>query len=225
MSRFSPDLVCVEGNPAVNRTTPLRLSRAVRGVGERETIERYGESGFALRCAVLAKKDVISPEPEDAELMAAVLSFGYTKDEIFAYWTATLLVQWHRTPHRPDAGVYLERYYKSWAKGWGWRRYEFSLEHYANIHQRLYHQPFEANALELFTSAADPIPWPDKKYTRVNKVSAAMSRYRDEYMVARLARAYEEGKRRIFVVYGSSHAVMQQPAFRALFENFTSLPT
>lgn len=65
----------------------------------------------------------------------------------------------------------------------------------------------------------DPIPWEDKrdKQTVLNQVARATSQYRDAFMVSEIAKALETHKK-IFVVFGASHAVMQEPALRELIQ-------
>lgn len=61
------------------------------------------------------------------------------------------------------------------------------------------------------------VTWPGRSDTFLNEVSTTVNRFRDEHMVAVLATLLDRGER-VFAVVGSSHAVMQEPALRALFE-------
>jgi hypothetical protein len=142
---------------------------------------------------------------------------------LFVYWTATVLHQWHRQKIRPTYQAYLERFYKHWAMSWGWPRYDFSVAHYKTLHGRVFKRPFSIRDKTLLRSASDPIPWPDKpNYGIINKTANAVSKYRDQYMVSQIYSWFKKGKQRIFVIYGSSHAVHQEPALRAMFKHFAS---
>jgi hypothetical protein len=55
--------------------------------------------------------------------------------------------------------------------------------------------------------------WPTGTETWLNRVSADVSRFRDQYMVALITTLLERGER-VFAVVGSSHVVMQEPALR-----------
>lgn len=63
----------------------------------------------------------------------------------------------------------------------------------------------------------DPIPWEHNKnnQTVINQIARATSQYRDRFMVSEIAKALQTHKK-IFVVFGASHAVMQEPALKEL---------
>jgi hypothetical protein len=58
---------------------------------------------------------------------------------------------------------------------------------------------------------------PSRIGTTLNEISRASTDYRDRFMVAKISRAVREQKR-VFAVVGWTHAVMQEPAIRALLK-------
>jgi hypothetical protein len=71
--------------------------------------------------------------------------------------------------------------------------------------------------LPEFDPRAVPKQWfdPTNTDTPLNSISRASSDYRNCYMVPMLAAAARHGKR-VFVVVGGSHVIMQEPALRSL---------
>lgn len=69
---------------------------------------------------------------------------------------------------------------------------------------------------ELVEAYADPADFGGRK-APTNRIAAAMSEARDRHIVRRIGEAVKDGKS-VFVTYGASHAVMQEPALREIFE-------
>jgi hypothetical protein len=70
---------------------------------------------------------------------------------------------------------------------------------------------------DRFRDEVVPIPWEGKMLTPRNEIAQASNRFRDEYILERVAEGLKTHNR-VFAAYGSSHAVMLEPALRALIE-------
>jgi hypothetical protein len=124
-------------------------------------------------------------------------------------------LQWGRkTDPKPDFVEYITRYLDGDKKESGWNDYDFSLVHMKKIHSELFQMPFDENDTQFFYDVSNPVVIKSE----VNKVSAASSIVRDEYIVSEIQKYMNDGYS-IFAEYGCSHVVMQEPALRELFES------
>jgi hypothetical protein len=69
------------------------------------------------------------------------------------------------------------------------------------------------NDKNFFEEVSNPI----LTTSSINLVLREMSLVRDRYIVKQINKYWQEGKN-IFIVYGASHAVMQEPAIRYMLE-------
>ena len=216
--RFDADIVLVEGMGNLKERKEERAQR-LRDHSREEVIDDMGESGFALKLAAEKDIDFISPEPEFSDEIKALEEQGFSKDEIFAYYFYRILPQWHRQQDKPDIKEYLEPHIKGMAKDAGWEDYDFSFEHAVKIGEKIWGESLQLEDKDYYHDRIDPIPWEDAKESQgvVNLVSRASSRFRDQYMVGKIAEVLKTHKRP-FIVFGGSHAVMQEPAIRKLMK-------
>jgi len=206
---MQPDLVFVEGM----RET---LERDFK-VG-RLTPEETKEIHENLYTATLAKDrgiDVESPEPRHSDEIAHLLEQGFEKRDIAAHTIYRQVNQFRRS--HPSASLaacreylipYLERFRGD--SGWG-------EEELLAIEQEMLAELDFAD-LDTYGRLVDPIPWEGKPWSPINEVSGASSAYRDQHILERIAEAMKTHKR-LFVVYGASHAVSLEPALRALMKD------
>ena len=62
---------------------------------------------------------------------------------------------------------------------------------------------------DFYISISDPT----EDYSNINRILRESSLVRDKYIVKQIQKYWKEGKD-IFIVYGASHAVMQEAAIR-----------
>ena len=176
-----------------------------------DAIKDSGGMGLSEHLAHKEGIEVQSPEPpEDAE--RTILEKQFTRDQIQYYYFARVVDQWHRTaePRLPFA-EYMQPYLDADKRRSGWPEYDFSLEHMKKIHTDLFSTPFDESDVEMFSKLSDPI----RRVTVVNNVAGASSEYRDTYIVDQIVQKMKEGYS-LFVHYGGSHGVMQEPLLREL---------
>ncbi len=89
----------------------------------------------------------------------------------------------------------------------GWEDFNFSIDHMIAIHNKKYNHEF------------DPIVCKECCYKMsnpsLNPVSSESSLIRDEHIVLEIKKNWDQGKS-LFVIYGSGHAIVQEPALRKL---------
>lgn len=161
-----------------------------------------GEGGFMTYVAHKEGIPVICPEPQDETLQQKLLTY-FTQDAIIYREFAQAVQQFHRYK-KNDASLEFESFYQ---------RYTLpSLDVMKNIHATLFKSDLDIDDESFFYNITNPVVTD----TIINKVCRQASMLRDQYIVASIDQLIQEGKN-IFVVYGSTHAVMQELAIKDIW--------
>jgi len=164
-----------------------------------------GEGGLVTFLAHQAGIRRFCPEPDEQELNTE-LQKAFSADEISYRMFAQRCLQFNRYK-AVDSDLDFERFYQGYST-----RFDFSeLSHMKSIHDKLFETPFDPNDEQFFYNTTNPV---DDK-TIINKVCRQASILRDQCIVDHIQQLIAQGKN-IFIVYGSSHAVMQEQAIRAI---------
>ena len=205
-----PDMVYIEGWEQINHQ-----KEDVRKMGKETSFEdaaREGESHFTLKLAVDAVADFESPEPHHAAEIAHLLDQGFSHEEVYNFYAYRQIGQFQQQHENSDAESckeYMSRYLDRFARDSNW-----SEEELQSYRDKLFAELDLTG--DIYSQQTDPIPWDDRPQTRLNDIARASGRFRDEYIFERIVEGLKTHDR-IFVVYGSAHAVVQEPALRALF--------
>jgi hypothetical protein len=210
-----PDLVLVEGMESLNKLQRDELKELMDGVSDIESIKKYGEGFFTAKLAVERGIKVVSPEPSDALAIAYLEQHSLSREAIFAQQLASLIAQYARTQTKPDFETYLAPYLGRMSAQFRWKDFDFSLDHFRAIHQEIFGAAFDLENTQLYREACDPVPWEGKVYSQTNRVAAAWGEFRDRFIIDAIQDHLEKYKK-LFIVYGASHAVIQEPALRKM---------
>ncbi len=212
-----PQVVFVEG---VNYLATHRnqIVDELRKTDYATVIGKRGESGFTLKLAIEAGAEVESPEPDFKNEIEYLVEQGFNKESIFAYYIYRVAEYYHRAPKGVSIDEFLNPYVKEFQKNSGWENFDYSLDHLRNIGRNIWGSHGDLSVKNL--SRVDPTPWQSRKqqWTEVNKVAQESSYFRDRFIVKRIADTLKE-RDRLFVIFGASHAYMQEPALRRLLEH------
>jgi hypothetical protein len=214
--RAQPDVVLVEGVHGLSGQAGTE--RLINGLSHHEAIERGGEPVYAIKHALERNVPWLCPEPADGQLFKYLTRQLYTNDELVAWYTLRLLGQYHRRKEEVPFRAYLAPFLGYLKETTGWPaavvNAEAALQKAAQVlgHEVNLYNPDRA------AEYTDPIPWPQRweQQTRFNEISRDAVAFRDRTIVRNVARELLAG-RRVLVVYGAGHAVMQEPAYRYLF--------
>ncbi len=180
---------------------------------EQESILSHGGMGLTTYEARTAGIDTYSPEPDEA-YERSELEKTFSRDQIQYYYFARIVSQWGRKEEpKPDFTTYITGYLEGDEKESGWKDYDFSLEAMKVIHQTLFQKDFDENDIDFFYAITHPV----SDMCIINKVSAASSVIRDEYIVEQIHKYINDGYS-IFVQYGCSHVVMWVPVLKDTYE-------
>ncbi len=173
-----------------------------------EAIARGGEPDFITYAATKEGIKIISPEPPESLRYKELLKH-FTKEEIAYHDFARMVYQWNRRIKKPDFAKYLGDSLAWDRHQSGWVDFDFSIAHMIAIHEKLFKRAFDKDDKDLFAGIVDPT----KNLSRINAVSHEV--FRDAYILRQIEKYWKKGTN-LFIVYGSSHAVMQERAIRAL---------
>jgi len=210
--RINPDIVYIEGWQSINNKKDT-----VRGVIKKESLDETkleGENHFTLKLGIDAGKDFESPEPDFQKEIVYLLEKGFSKKDIFFFYTYRDIDQYqrqHKERKLEECKKYIESEFKIFRRDSGWDGAELDLLEKEIVAE------LDVNNTDKYHLQVDPIPWEGSSQTILNEVSRNSSNFRDEYIFERIAEGLKKHNK-IFVVYGSAHAVKQEPALRALIE-------
>ncbi len=216
-----PDVVLVEGV----HTLEERLNQIKEwfpGKSREEIINQTGEPGYALSLALQNNVDVYSPEPALRDEISDLLQKGFSQEEIFAFYFAGQVPHYQQMKTKPEFGEHIKQFLNEFKSATSWESFEFTTENFSRLSERLWGVKFNPDTTD-YEDMIDPIPWKEKKDVQgvSNAISRESSYFRDTYMVQEIQKLMKTHKK-MFVVFGASHAVMQEPAIRKLFDEESS---
>jgi len=215
-----PELVFVEGVMRFQERKK-ELIESLQHADRDQVINEGGESLFTLKLAAEAGVEVDVPEPSDKSIIRNLLQQGFSPDAIFAHEVYLIIDQYYRIPERPDLEKYLSRYINEFQSVTNWSGFEYSLAHAQQIGETIWgREKANPHVAKFAGPRVDPTPSKEtaKYQTMISKIARETSYARDRFMVKKIQEALE-GYNRLFVVFGASHAVMQEGALRKLFSD------
>lgn len=208
-----PDMVYVEGMEGIN-VDPETVRSRVEKMSE-EDAKKLGENMYALKLAVAKGAAFESPEPSHAEEIKHLERMGFPREIIYGQTFYRSVVQFQRTydsTRRAAFDEYYAPYRARFVTDSGWDASEVAAIE-AALSSNL-----DLTDRESYRKLLDPMPWSGKDESTFNSLSSVSSEYRDQYILRRIAEGLTHHDR-LFVVYGSGHAVTLEPALRALMEH------
>ena len=213
----NPQVVFVEGMH-FSENGKQELIKEMKEADAKTVINDWGESGFAFKLAADAGVEVESPEPNFTEEVENLVELGFSKDEIFAYYVYRQANSYQRIPEKPPIEEYIGSYIERFQKDTGWKDFDYSFEHLQQIGKEIWGDRGDIEKEDAWRT--DPVPYKNKKsslWNNVNRISQQSSYFRDRYTIHRIEETMKKHDR-LFIVFGSSHAFIQERALRNLFE-------
>ncbi|MBP6914270.1 hypothetical protein KBB74_02145 [Candidatus Parcubacteria bacterium] len=202
-----PDIVYVEGIPSIDRIKEEIGSLTL------DEAKKQGESIFSLKLAIENNINVESPEPDFSKELEYQTNQGFSKKDIFNYYMYRIINQYQHNNENTNVEEcknILKQRFERFRKQSNWDEKELEIMEKEIIDQL----DIKDNK---YSNETDPIPWEGKPQTVINEVSRSSSNFRDKHIFEEIAKGKEKYNK-LFVVYGSGHAVSQEPALKALFE-------
>lgn len=210
--KANPDIVYLEGFGEYINNHKQEVRERGQEVTPEEAKER-GEMFYTLKLAIDAGIDFESPELTRADEIRQLEASGFSRDDIFNFYFARSVDGYQRQAKelsREACLEYISRSLDNVRTASNWPKEEFDALEQKAI------DGLQVQDLDTYKASVDPIPWEGKPQVITNDISRRLSQLRDEYGVERIAEGLKHYDR-IFVVYGSAHAVRLEPALRMLF--------
>ncbi len=186
--------------------------RKVLPISENAAIESGSGAGLITLWSHLESIEIVSHEPRESEERLA-LEKEFSRDEIQYYYFARIAYQWNHlsSDTRQPFRKYMEVYLNQDARRSDWADYDFSFDHMLEIQKNLFDEDFCEGDTQFWSTITNPY----MLVSRINKVSRRSSEIRDEYIVREIVKKMNEGYS-VFVNFGGSHAVVQEPYLKEL---------
>lgn len=214
LNELKPQIVYVEGMEGINGREEQVRTR-MQTVSIEEAIS-HGESYYTLKLAVDAGIEFESPEPSHADEITHLINQGFSRQDIFNFYMYRVIHQYQRRKNEgldtEECMQYVIPYMEHFKQASRWSSGEIE-----SLKNHLF-ADLDVHTHEKYGAQVDPIPWEGKPQTVINDISRASSHYRDEYIVERIGEGLKTHDR-LFVVYGSAHAVKQEAALKSLLSN------
>lgn len=218
---FKPDVVLVEGRQSLKGPSSA-LNSKLRQLSRDEAIERHGERGPAMQLALEAGIPWLSPEPSDDKLYPYLEAQGFSRDEIFAWDVIHILPQYRRQMRKNGFREYVQPFIDTLQTSTRWHNFDYSYDRAIKLVEQIIGRPVDVENEPDPVALVHPVPRPDRPaQTVLNRVNRAFSTFRDREIIKFIAGVLKDYDR-VFIVYGASHAVMQEPALRKLFSGLLS---
>ena len=114
---------------------------------------------------------------------------------------------------KPDFEAEVSQFLNQYKEAVGWTDFDVSLDNMKKIHKKFFDQEFDEKESSFFYNIINPT----KDDTKLNKVARQDTILRNSYIIQNIKKYWEE-KKNLFVVFGSSHPIMQEPALRKLLK-------
>ena len=100
-----------------------------------------------------------------------------------------------------------------------WENFDYSITHLEKIGKSVWGE-VRGDIMINDRYRTTPVPPEDKKlFTVINRINQEVTHFRDRNVIKRIIEALKIYDR-LFIIFGSSHAVMREPALRYLAENY-----
>ena len=173
----------------------------IRPVADNEVnaVAKHGGMGLITYWANKEGIETYCPEPT-REFERSRLLERFSQEEIeYCYFSRTV-AQWHRMQdQKTDFETYVARF-------------GFSLERMISIHESLFGTAFDYHDTQFFKDISNPT----RTGTAINAVARMSSEIRDAHIVAEIVK-YRNGGFSVYVQFGCTHAVMQEPFLLRVF--------
>lgn len=210
-----PDIVVAEITSGVDGRQEKYRQWAASHSRE-EVVRGGGESVFAAWLAIRDGKELKSGEPSLQDESRYLETQRFSREEMFVFFVVRSLNQYQRMEDPQESfEQYVQPQLDHLSKNLRWRDFPFTITQFVALYEKITGRPFDI-VLEPLGEMCDPISWPGgPERTRINEAATTSLKFRDLRIVQEIGEALRS-HRKVFVVYGASHAVMQEPSMMAL---------
>ncbi len=220
MERIQPEIVLVGNVKPMDDGKRQNYLNQIMDSDMNELISRRADIGFMVRRAKEHGIEWLPLEPADAEVYEFLEAEGYQKREIYLFRMIQELTTYQRLPNKPDFTEFKRQVLQSFERKTEWEDFDYTESALLQTIQDTY-----GEELTLEQLAEDPqlktlghpgnTPYFMDSPSRVNEIWSLAWAFRDKHAIEIIAKAVQEHDR-IMVLYGASHAVVQEEAVKGL---------
>ena len=198
--QFAPDIVITEAFP----------EKFDYSLNKQEAIKTNGEFGLIWKIVEEQNIPICSIEPTREKEVEYLKQQEWPDSQLILYYTLKQVAQSHDQQHSLDFSILVPKYLAT-------LKQRFDLNGPTTL------EAFEKAVLSLLPNVKDwqsisqqyfyPGPQDPEYFT--NRISTDSNIFRDNHHVKVITEAVQEGQK-VFVLVGSAHAVMQEPALRSI---------
>ncbi len=192
---FQPDVIFIEGG------VPSLLSN------EKDMIEKYGEPGFIGFFGHPRRIQIKNIEPNFSEELYHLLDI-FDEEYVLVYYFVREMSLYQIKHDRLELESYISNFLEDLNYFLPLKKKE--PDYIYQLYQKTFHKQFQIN--QITGDLWDPI----QEKTIINAVSKQNEIFRNQKMVENIIEAFND-YHKVFVVAGSAHAVIQEPALRQFF--------
>lgn len=221
VTTFKPQIILVGDAKPKSKEDTQKFEDELLGQNQREVIKNRGDIGYIIRLALEQNIPWQPLEPSDTDLINHLLEKDFSKDEIFAFRGMQTLIQYQNAKRTDNLENYFQKLFEQLRQASNWKDFDCSEQNFLKIVNKIYKSEF---TLERLISLADlksyaypnskPIGWSDQSV--INKIWETAWKFRDIHSALEVVEALKHYDK-VFVLYGASHAVVQERLFNKLF--------
>ena len=181
--------------------------------GQEEIIKEYGERGFMVWLAEKEKIPLHHPEipiGEEAEMLAK----SFPEKLVIYFYFIRSVQSWIKGNALDDFEAVLERAANACRQRISWEDVSCSVEDMKKIHGEIFGESLSLKNRKNI----DRAPVPIYHDSVINEIARKSSYIRNVRVLEEIEKFWGEGKN-LFILYGASHAVMQERAVRSIIGN------
>ena len=166
-----------------------------------------GEAGFISFLAAQHSVPIFSPEPPSDYEIGELLK-KFSEIEIVYYYLARVIAQFYGQNGVNDLGAYVDQIVKNDLSSPHFSKI-YSFKDINDLHQKLFTFSLDLSDNEFFANVSNPL----LSQSIVNRVAEESGYIRDYFIIDKISEHWRLGFS-IFIVYGYTHAVMQENCIR-----------
>jgi len=217
-TKADPQIVFVEGM-YFSQGGKQKAIEKYKNTNRESVIKNHGESVYVFKLAADAGIEVDSPESSLSDEITFLLQQEFSKEHIFCFYGYRQINGLHRLADKSKFNEELTRYILIFQRDSQWKDFDYSPKHLEKIGKSVWGE-VRGDVMINDGCRTTPVQPEDKKlFTVINQINQEVTHFRDCNVVRMITKALETHDR-LFIIFGSTHAVMQEPSLRYLAESY-----
>lgn len=178
-------------------------------------IKLHSEFGLVAYLAHHSSIEVLNADAPRAIQYQELLNRGYSRDEVQYFFFMQMVHQFVHMPEGFQPGFldYIVKILDRDRRSSKWEDYDFSLENMLRLHIAYTGKPFAITDFKLFEELMNP----NLQDNTTQRIKRELIYIRDNHVVEEVSKQWR-ARKSIFIVFGATHALIQERAIRKIVE-------